>query len=255
MTATASAEALTATDLEAEISAAEKLIDKLTSEQKRLSLATLRHEDGAAEAVVEVEKALDAARHAHRLASDAIIALGAEEAQAEVAHAAESRVKLEAVRAEKLAAKAVAINDFDAMVSDLCASVKAALSVSDEAHNAGVALGIHGNPVATSRALEGRIHHALREDAGLLGFDFAVNPAFRHPLGTNPNAIPARDPIPPQATPLPERRDVREEAGYPGQNLESRPITATFLKDAEGNWISVEPGRFEFPNDPPEPQA
>lgn len=209
----------------------------------------IRKEPGATEALTAVEAKLATTREAHRIASDAIVAMGQEQAAAEVAHAAEQRAGLEADRADRQAALSEALSDFNAMLSDLVASVKAALAVSDEAHNAGVALGIHGDPTGTSRALEGRIHHALRVDAGLAGFDFALNPALRHPLGTDLSKL--RDPIPPQAEPLPERRDIKAERGYAGQNMTSRPTVQTELKDAEGNWIEVPIGAFEFPTGEP----
>lgn len=60
---------------------------------------------------------------------------------------------------------------------------------------------------------------------------------------------PAYDPVPPQASPLRDRRDVHGDATYPGQASTSRPIVATFLKDDEGNWVEVPIGASEFPSE------
>jgi hypothetical protein len=169
-----------------------------------------------------------------------------EQAAAQEAAAAEEHAKLEADRADKLAALDVAINDFHAMLSDLVASVRAALAVSNEAYNAGMALGVSGNMLGTRNYIESRIGHVLNLEAGLKQFDLARGTG-RDLWGAATSAVP----VIPQAKPLPDRRDERDiESGYAGQNPASLPILRTWLKNAAGEWVEVPIGSSEFPAEP-----
>jgi hypothetical protein len=122
--------------------------------------------------------------------------------------------------------------------------VKVVLKASDEVYNLGVQKGHHGNSLGPRNYIESRIGNELNL-AGLKQFDLARGTG-RDPWGA---ATPSR--VIPQAKPFPDRRDVRDmEGGYAGQNLESRPILHTFLKDAEGNEVEVPIGCVDWPAEP-----
>ena len=223
MSTTTATKPLTATDLEEIIAATERTIEALTAVEAKLATAV----------------------EAHTIASAAVIAMGLEEAAAAEIAQAEQAAQLEADWTAKQAELDEALRDFAHLLDDLVVGVKVALKASAELYNLGVAKGIHGNSLGTRNYIEGRVGHVLHLEAGLTQFDLARG------TGRDPIGDPTPRHIPPQAEPLPERRDTRDmENGYAGQNQASRRIIKTELRNAAGDWIEVPIGSFDWPTEP-----
>src|SRR6202035_353825 len=105
---------------------------------------------------------LTAAHQTLAIAEAAIVAIEAEEAAAASAAQAAERAKLEAARAQAEKALSGHLSAVESKVAELSGSVGAALTASDTAYNCAVALGLHGNPVATRDRITARIGHVLR---------------------------------------------------------------------------------------------
>jgi hypothetical protein len=74
----------------------------------------------------------------------------------------------------------------ESRLSALIASIIPAQEASDRLYNASVAQGISGSSTAVRNMIESRIHHRLRLEASMPGFDMSLSPTGKTPLGTTP---------------------------------------------------------------------
>lgn len=243
MTATKAAVATKPTldELQTRLQAIEHGISRLVVEQAG-RVVDIGHEmPGAVAALEVVDAQLTVARQAWREVADALKESRAEEA----AEQAALRPQLEAAReaAEKVLAEKK--QAFETTLGVLAGAAQATMQAGDAAYNAAIALGYNaGSQMQTRDLLTSRTSHVMNL-AGLRDFDFSLSPSGRNPLGAP--AEPYRSNVE-EAKPLPNRRDHHEpEPGYPGQNVESRRIIATELENDAGEWVSVQPGTWDWP--------
>jgi hypothetical protein len=107
-------------------------------------------------------------------------------------------------------------------ITDLVAAILPALAASDRHYNENVAQGISGSSTAVRNQIEARIHHRLRLEAQMPGFDQSFSPTGRTPLGTVPEpyvgnrdfeaAARRQAEIPAPAAPEPSRQEMYAQA-------------------------------------------
>lgn len=242
-TKTAVAEKVTLDELQNRLAAIEQGISRLEVEKAGRTEDIAHGMAGAVAAREQVDARLIEALHDWHAVVDAIKERRAEEA----AEQAAARPQLEADRdaAEKvLAERKVAT---ETALGVLVGAAQAMIQAGDSAYNATIALGYNGgSQMATRERLEARISHVLNVEAGLRGFDVSLSPSGRSPLGEA--AAPYKSNMT-ERPPLPNRRELHDVSeGYPGQNPMSRPVIKTELQKADGTWVDVPIGSYDWPD-------
>jgi hypothetical protein len=238
-------------DPQIDIDSAKADIGALERQRGQLWLDARRGSTTATKELTRVEVKLTARRRDLELAMAAADALTRETEAASEAAAFGERAGLEAERETAEHRLSAHLGAVETQLEALASAIRDALLASDTAYNAGIALGQQlGVSTRTRDRVEQRVGHVLRL-AGLPGFDLASSPSGREPL--TGEATPR--PVPEPRAPLPPRRDVRGDATYPGQNLESRAIVQTLLQAPDGRWIEVPIGTIDWPDGrPPKPK-
>ncbi len=213
-------------DLDSLITATTAEIEKLSAERSKLALASLRKAPGADKAFTRCEGHLAVARRVLSQAQAATLAFASEKtAEAEALSEAEiKRLQAERESAEQALGKRMV--QAEEQIQSLVNVIGVTLEASDRAYNSAVALGIHGNALATSDRIAARINHVLNL-AGMHDFDFSMSPSGRQPLsGAAPESTTVVAPPGPASGDFSSLHVVAESESEP----ESEPESLADLK-------------------------